>query len=940
MKNWREGAILTNDCDNLFGVNDHEPTKKGCDKMEFVGLRRELSGRQGLCMGAIFAVLLCFSATAGAATYFSKAGTKNTTFDDGQSLVWANETGAEEFPDQRITKDDGNTYVVMATKKLYNRYDGPSGVTVCFGKDGKEVGTEPGVVAVYVGKGLILNFPYVHAYGLDVRCSDLGGMGTLEGTWELISSGNVFQLYGWAIAEGDTRGIAVKGALVGEADVELRLGSKFSATSGTAKFVFSGDNSGFKGSIYAAPDDGAKMSESNRGLLQLQSANAMGDSSVKNAAAVKISPFWVLEIDPVVQQTANRGIALDFSNADDIAFIDVKEGKDIGLVSPVSGGSCGTFAKIGSGKLSLNGSVAVGMLDVREGTLVVGKAASYDPQTVFHVAPGATLLFELGATVPSQVNCEEGGTVAYQTVVVPFDGSSTTEGPVAIDCPSIAPGYRLPIRLSCPVTIPFTEKKRYAVLTISGGQFSEEDFVDATAKTAGLPTTWFEVEKDEGTGNQTVYMIARPALGATAQNIVAAQWTDSAVMHADADYFNIGGVNEYSGAELRVGTGGNGDSFKGECESLTVAKWNGSSSPYFLNDFYRTLNLKEYRFYADTALRLSYAVNADPDTARRYVKGMIYVDESATDDHPFAIELNTDTQTHTDNSIQGDIGGAGCLVIKARASSSAETPCTLALDGDNEGFLGQLRLHTDSANRSVLLKVKDGFALGGSPKVADPAGFYMNTALSATSQSSRDGLLTLQADASVEFADEKRGWTINYGRLRVIDEATMTLKSPLVLENKLIKDGAGTLAMGCTTTGAGTQFAVKEGYVMPLSADCCSNLDVTFSEGAGIAIDCLAAMRQGSAGGLIARSCSVEQDKTKIKVRLDNAAAAVREPGRSLMIPICTVAGESSDMTSDFEIQKPVRGVVVGGVVREELPGGAVRYGVECTRAGILLIVR
>ena len=119
----------------------------------------------------------------------------------------------------------------------------------------------------------------------------------------------------------------------------------------------------------------------------------------------------------------------------------------------------------------------------------------------------------------------------------------------------------------------------------------------------------------------------------------------------------------------------------------------------------------------------------------------------------------------------------------------------------------------------------------------------------------------------------------------------------LTLTNKLCKTGGGTLALGCNTIGSGTAFAVEEGYVKALSADCCTNLNLTVSAGAGIKADLAPVDATVAAKGLIAKSILPAAEGGTILAAADMPDGD--EPKFSAVI--CTVPSTQADLSTTLK---------------------------------------
>jgi hypothetical protein len=139
------------------------------------------------------------------------------------------------------------------------------------------------------------------------------------------------------------------------------------------------------------------------------------------------------------------------------------------------------------------------------------------------------------------------------------------------------------------------------------------------------------------------------------------------------------------------------------------------------------------------------------------------------------------------------------------------------------------------------------------------------------------------------------------GTLGASNGVTFVFSPPtLTVTTKLCKTGGGTLALGCDTIGAGTAFAVEEGYVKALSAGCCTNLDLVVSAGAGIKADLAPANATVAAKGLIAKSIQPAEAGGTILAAVDMPEGD--EPKFSAVI--CTVPSSQADLSTTLKAAK------------------------------------
>ena len=194
------------------------------------------------------------------------------------------------------------------------------------------------------------------------------------------------------------------------------------------------------------------------------------------------------------------------------------------------------------------------------------------------------------------------------------------------------------------------------------------------------------------------------------------------------------------------------------------------------------------------------------------------------------------------------------------------------------------------------------------------------------------------ADMTVDAAN--RGWYMTSGTLGASNGVTFVFAPPtLTLASTLNKTGGGTLALGCDTIGAGTAFAVEEGYVKALSAGCCTNLNLTVTEGAGIKADLAPADATVAAKGLIAKSILPAAEGGTILVAPDIPQDFAMPPKFSVVA--CTVPAEQADLTDTLRAAYVSK--YTGRVEKDAetyASEGLVTYTATWTKTGFTVIFR
>lgn len=153
-------------------------------------------------------------------------------------------------------------------------------------------------------------------------------------------------------------------------------------------------------------------------------------------------------------------------------------------------------------------------------------------------------------------------------------------------------------------------------------------------------------------------------------------------------------------------------------------------------------------------------------------------------------------------------------------------------------------------------------------------------------------------------------------------------------DGALSKDGAGTLALGGAVSADGKPLQVDEGFVQPVNVTSYAGFDVTFADGAGIALDAALSDTDLIAKGLAVKSVALAEGG-RLKVELRNwKPLAVRDG--SVKRAILTVPAETPDLTDSIEL-------LGKGAVRElshETEDGVTTYFATYSQSGMTIFVR
>ena len=790
-------------------------------------------------------------------------------------------------------------YAILGCSKL-NSWGNPPAipdVPFCFGTDGVTIGSSVSKRADYnFSCNTTFDFPQLTIYsGRFMANTDSSSGVTMKGNCTFVKTSESINFVSAYINNATAiRGWRLAGTYVAAEDVDVNHYLTMQASgdgNGYGFFECSGDFSAFKGRLVmssSVPDQGANNAYYE---VRLLSPTALGDTSYPRTDAVRLVHRSHLIMSDDVIQDGSRGISLAIGDGQ-FGCLDAAANTAWTLKAPFYN-SKGTLKKIGAGTVTLAGTMQCKDIEVTEGTLVIGPGSAFNNHAHITVKAGARLVSKVGTTIPSYT-LEEGG-VFNLDFTVPYENGATT----ALDFTGMsAEDYAIQtkpigIALSQPIPLPLHSTNRLALVRFNAALgVTASDFTDVTAKSyERLPTTWFEAETANGV--TTIYLVARPAVK---YDVEAAQanrhygleqavnWSDGLAPHDGADYYS-----DDNGVIPRTGGGGILRTFDFGGESFTGRKglWN------FAEDFY----IKELRLPGDSTMKTVHATGSpdetgvNPNYKGRILRGTYDISASATDANPANIMIDRWT-TYAD--MRQTLTGTGTLKISTEARTIADGgwgvyPVYFSCVSDD--FAGRILLTTDHNAAAMDMYVTNGFAFGG------PLPAYSANAVRVEPKSTAaDGNVSITATADTTIDAANRGWYMTSGTLGASNGVTFVFAPPtLTLTGKLCKTGGGTLALGCDTVGAGTDFAVKEGFVKALSAGCCTNLNLTVSAGAGIKVNVDAAV---ATKGLVAKSILPETDGGKILVAVDRPEEEVQH----FSAAVCTVPSTQSDLSNALEL--------------------------------------
>ena len=883
-------------------------------------------------------------------TYYSRGDKTNGATDGGISAVkWYTDSGCADStladPQPVPTKDDDNTYVFLTSMKFNSGPTFPEGTHVWFGLPD---GSKAFVPNCSSGTWSI---PDGTIYGWTFR-PNWNYTGVIKGHYTLVKTAKEIAFGATSLTDdqaagkspyGETLGDA-NSTFAGEADVLVNLYCIYGSGEGNGmcRVIVAGDFSGYKGKIATiAVED--RTGGSNLGFLDLRytSATAFGDPNTPCGDALTLRHRAQLSLTDAVNQYASRGITVDLAAGKYAAFR-AEAGASWTLTAPVVGASgiAGTLRKTGAGTVTYDGSVKVPNLEATEGTLVLGPNSTFDEGTTLTVKPGARVIVRRADGLLGLVPMvEPGGLVSYE---IPYDAATMAATPVEVGATEEALfSYPFGVQLSEDITLPVNATTNFCVLKFAADctrAFVPEDFVLANAKPYHLPTTWFTLEKD-GENRTLVILNVKAAIGQTGQRWGQASrsvtggteytWSDHLKEHADSDYYSLKEYGSFSGGRTKDGSNISG-TFTFAGDSFTIGGY--STSEQSVNDYCERLYFSDLRLYKKGVIVFNRASSSgvlSGGVRDRTLSGNCFVDaSSALGGSEAKVVINNCHSDGNDlNKVDLTLSGPGTLMFQSYQAMPFETPNWFRIYGANANFAGRLFLYCDSANRFMLYSATNGYNFGGA--LAAPLADAVRIA--PLSSVTNPKLVVVQADESLVADEPTRGWTVTYGTLRAPEGVTFTLKSPLTVGNNLVKDGAGTLALGCTTTGEDKPFTVEAGYLMPLTATCCAPLAVTFADGAGIELDA-AVEGDVRTTGLVAKSIALAGSiKVTMRNWKDCDEATVRRA-------ILTVPSTTEDLSDKIELVG--RGAVKNLSSETDATAGTTTYFAEFSKSGLLLFVK
>ena len=297
------------------------------------------------------------------------------------------------------------------------------------------------------------------------------------------------------------------------------------------------------------------------------------------------------------------------------------------------------------------------------------------------------------------------------------------------------------------------------------------------------------------------------------------------------------------------------------------------------------------------------------------------------------------------SNISGE-GGLRIMGSKDRNSEKTDNPsATVYLEGGNTAFSGRIfvtNVENDPAT-NLTLRISDAQQLGGPmPKFA-----YNGIGFSNWSR--------LQADASFDLVEPTRGVYFVGGNYVNIPNAshTLTLGSQTTFAGTVVKEGAGTLALGGVLkfTSAeddepleGTNvLRVTKGKIRPASKTGADGLAISFAEGTGLLLKPITetdadVLRYGLYNVKWAEPFDLTATGGKLNVSLEFPEDASEIPDR-FSFGICTVAASAAAGLVDNIVLPKIKGRTCT-IVPVDNGDNTVTFTANCAKRGFVFNVR
>lgn len=503
------------------------------------------------------------------------------------------------------------------------------------------------------------------------------------------------------------------------------------------------------------------------------------------------------------------------------------------------------------------------------------------------------------------------------------------------------------VALAASIPVPFHKEMKLHVATFPAAlEVTAADFVDASAKTYGLPTTCFEVE-DDGNGGSKLSMVARSVVqarqieGHTGSYYFvddASIWSDGLVPHPGADYLMVDFVgtntNLYDSAKVMSRP------FPGESLTLVNCEYYN-----WINGF--TVDLRLYRML--TSNNQGFYIRAGST-----FRGSIYVDESCSDS--WLLKSNSSDAPVT---LLAPIVGNRSVTLRYCWTGTGLG--VFNLYGDNSQMTGSLRvvgaINTGKSTWNQMhVAVTNVAALGGPmpQSTKDGLNFQYFSKLIVNDDVFFDTTnrhLFARGGLRLEVAEGKTFSFLN--EFRASSESGTSFDTYIPQRCGLEKTGRGTFALasrmipcqGNSTTevapnGTNNFVRLVEGGLQPLAANVFDDLIVAFSNGTSVVVDPTLAATADYGLRLLNR-IPIVAEGAKINLVLAKAPATEGV----FTVNMLTVPHSTPDLTDSLAApQMNIGGLTyTGRVQKEAVMVGEIpctRYAVAYKPSGLMVIFR
>ena len=714
----------------------------------------------------------------------------------------------------------------------------------------------------------------------------------------------------------------VSGTFTGDANQEVKL-----------KLLSAGCNSDPVGSIQLFPFSGTninwlgKFTVSDCANYVIGQDDAAGSPDVPRDDAITLGSHARFMVASGVTPNSARGIKI---TGEDVRFLAQTFAPSTGIVCtnytlnmPISGEY--GFAKYGPGRVAIGGEYTAGAIVVQDGTLELLASATVKSGTQITVKSGATLVCHFPLSNLSILPAE--GAVVRREVdvaVVPFDATTISATPVALDSDVFDVTNMLAFSLSEPVSLPQHETNEFKILTYSGNKtLSANMFMDKTGKNYGLPNTSLSIVSEDGV--QSVWLKTYPVIvslknissSANKQTINGCEttWSDGLMPHTGADYLLTHRFTVYSSASKEAFTG----------SSLTFAgTLNTQASPKLIlsNDgpitMWPTFTFKQSFYGKDHVISGKLKVHGSYGDERN-------VFTFKSDYHEGTRKAEDEAETDCGSvSLSADLTGSGTLVL-----TSPKRVALNGLIGNNLGYTGRIIAYSgskkDTLSDGMRIRINNASNLGGR---LDEFKYDAVTL--------RDKAFLYPLNDVLLDSDVNRGLYVSDAGVECSSGTTFSCAWPVRLGGTFSKIGKGTLKLagpisyGADGNGETGRMEVRDGCLSVLADAAVAGLSLVFSNETTFAVDC------GLTTGITIAPSVLTADGSAGKVNLtfDEDRLPASPPER-ISATVATLPAGSDDIGSLFVLPHRVSRYTVFRLEKTTMEKDSVYYNVYELKANV-----